>query len=46
MKMILAMESDMDFINQYYGEPTLFGKLFTGPVRKIGNGRIAFFVKI
>ena len=45
MGWILVMKSDMDFIDQYYGEPTLFGNLFTGPRYKTGNGSIACYVK-
>ena len=45
MKWIYAMESDMDFINQYFGEPTLFGTLFMGLKHKMSNGSIACYVK-
>ena len=45
MGWIYFMESDMDFVNQYFGEPTLFGTLFTGPMRKMSNGSFACYVK-
>ena len=46
MGWIYFMESEMDFVNQYFGEPTLFGNLFTGPRHKMRNGSIACYVKL
>ena len=46
MTWIHIKESDMDFINEYFGEPTLFGNLFTGPKHKISNGIIACYVNL
>ena len=40
---IVAHESDRELVHEIFGEPTLFGHLFTGPIHKIKNNRIMFY---
>ena len=40
---IFAHESDRELVHEIFGEPTLFGRLFTNPIHKIKNNRIMFY---